>query len=170
MDDLPLRGGIYSLLLKATHPNVIEVGKLGVFEIPAGIYAYQGSAQGPGGLSSRLGHHFRHLARPHWHIDYLRMRTEVVGYVCYILRDKNIGNLRAECAWNQALLELDGATAPVPGFGASDCKSGCVAHLIHISVTTDVDHQLRMMLIDRITFGFKMHDRSTKNVVACVFF
>ena len=40
------------------------------------------------------------------------------------------GGIPLECVWSQALLELPGASAPVRGFGASDCHSGCEAHLV----------------------------------------
>lgn len=168
MDDLPLQGGIYTLLFAVYAPQTIEIGKLGAFKIPVGIYAYQGSAQGSGGLKARLGRHWRALAKLHWHIDYLRMKSEVVGYIYYILREKNIGNLRAECAWNQALFGLDGATVPVPGFGASDCESGCVAHLVHLSAMVVLDYQLQMKLTERLSSMCRERDeRSKKKLFAC---
>jgi Uri superfamily endonuclease len=39
------------------------------------------------------------------------------------------GDRRRECAWAAGLARMDGASLPVPGFGASDCR--CPAHLIH---------------------------------------
>jgi Uri superfamily endonuclease len=36
-----------------------------------------------------------------------------------------------ECGLIGALL-ASGASAPIPGFGASDCRSGCPAHLLRV--------------------------------------
>ena len=92
--------------------------------LPAGDYVYVGSACGPGGLRARLGRHLSGAGRPHWHIDALRGHARIVGaYYC-------VSALRLECRWVQALLALPGVTAPAPGFGASDCRSGCLAHLV----------------------------------------
>jgi len=35
-----------------------------------------------------------------------------------------------ECHWSQALAKAPGAEIPRAGFGASDCRSGCAAHLV----------------------------------------
>jgi len=37
---------------------------------------------------------------------------------------------RKECVWSQALLKVEGAFCPLVGFGASDCRQGCVSHLV----------------------------------------
>ena len=39
---------------------------------------------------------------------------------------------RLECTWVKRLLALNGASAPAPGFGSSDCRNGCPAHLVRL--------------------------------------
>ena len=39
---------------------------------------------------------------------------------------------RLECTWVKRLLALLGASAPAPGFGSSDCRNGCPAHLVRL--------------------------------------
>jgi Uri superfamily endonuclease len=114
--------GIYVLHLELESPQRISVGKLGAFQFEVGHYAYVGSAFGPGGLAARLAHHLRKPASPHWHMDYLRPHGTL----------RKIWQARAipacEHQWAQALMQIRGATAPVRGFGSSDC--GCRSHLV----------------------------------------
>ena len=124
LPDLPADAGSYALLLILAEPVRLAVGRLGVFDFSAGQYLYFGSAHGPGGLRGRLAHHLRPVERPHWHIDYLRAYAEV-RQVWWA-----VGKESLECAWSQALIGLPGVTFPAPGFGASDCKMGCVSHLV----------------------------------------
>ena len=118
---IPPEPGIYSLILNLSTPRIIQIGKLGQFTFPPGEYVYIGSAMGPGGLQARLSRHLRGDGRPHWHIDWLRVVTDVLGY-CFLMTESLL-----ECRWGQALAGDPGASIPVPRFGASDCLS-----LIHI--------------------------------------
>lgn len=130
MNALPILPGSYLLHLRLEDRLEMAVGRLGLFELPPADYFYLGSACGPGGLRARLGRHLRGPARPgeaprlHWHIDYLRQAATVLGaaYRC--------GLPAVECAWSQAIAALPGAILPAPGFGSSDCHSGCPAHLV----------------------------------------
>ena len=127
MTALPTAGGSYTLFLRLTASATIRVGRLGRFDFPAGTYAYFGSAFGPGGLQARLGRHLRGGGALRWHVDYLRSRATVAGY-CY-----TVSTQRLECVWSRAAAAWPGASAPVPGFGASDCRAGCPAHLFLLS-------------------------------------
>lgn len=120
---IPERGGTYVLVLRLARPATLEVGRLGRVRLPAGYYAYVGSALGPGGLAARLRHHLREAARPHWHIDYLRRVTRPVEV--WVSRDGR----RREHAWVRALAARPEFGRPVPGFGATDCR--CGTHLFH---------------------------------------
>jgi Uri superfamily endonuclease len=91
---------------------------------PAGWYVYVGSALGPGGLAARLCHHLAPMRRPHWHIDHLRTVVGPVVEIWYA-----VGPERRECDWATRLATRPGATRPIGGFGASDCR--CPAHLFH---------------------------------------
>jgi hypothetical protein len=56
-----------------------------------------------------------------------------LGYA-FVVGDENlIDSLISECDWSQLLGSLPGILVPIPGFGASDCNSGCRSHLVHIS-------------------------------------
>lgn len=108
----------------------IEVGSLGWNHFPAGVYCYCGSAHGPGGLRARIKRHLRIGGKKFWHFDYLREYVEVVQVWWQIGQD----NLECEAA--KVIAGESGANIPVEGFGASDCKKGCPAHLVHLK---DVD-------------------------------
>lgn len=56
-----------------------------------------------------------------------------MGYIYLIGQMTDQNKIPMECAWSQALLCIKGAFAPIQGFGASDCHSGCQAHLVYVS-------------------------------------
>ncbi|HHN74262.1 MAG TPA: GIY-YIG nuclease family protein [Acidobacteria bacterium] len=108
----------YQLLIHLPRPLRVEIGALGPVRFPAGRWVYTGSARR--GIDARLA---RHLAesgskRLHWHIDYLLAHpaARIVAW-----RRSTIAECRLQAA-------TPGST-PVPGFGASDCRAGCGAHL-----------------------------------------
>jgi endonuclease-3 len=113
-------GGTYALLVAVPNETSIAVGAFGDISVPAGNYAYIGSALGTGGFS-RVDRHQRVAAGDHdvrhWHIDYLLGSpvTSYEGTVAIPERD-------CECALTREL-----GSGPVAGFGASDC--GCRSHL-----------------------------------------
>ncbi|MHC4079743.1 MAG: GIY-YIG nuclease family protein [Planctomycetota bacterium] len=113
--------GTYALLLHCRRPARLRVGRLGVLRTLPGFYVYVGSALGPGGVEARVRRHERPSARPHWHIDYLRARADLVEvWHSYDAR-------RREHQWASIVPELQGASMPLRGFGSSDC--GCASHL-----------------------------------------
>lgn len=115
--------GSYILVLHLPQDSAFTVGKLGHYALPAGFYAYVGSALGPGGLRGRLGYHLRPVRRPRWHLDYLR-RDAMATAVWW-----SAAGTRREHVWAAWLRQLPGAGVVVPRFGASDCT--CVSHLFH---------------------------------------
>jgi Uri superfamily endonuclease len=87
------------------------------------MYAYVGSAFGPGGLRARWVHHLSPLHALHWHIDYLSQkadRTEI-WYTC--------DPAKREHEWVGIFASLPEVSSPFLGFGASDCQ--CKTHLFH---------------------------------------
>jgi len=120
---LPSEPGSYLLILRLAQATTLRVGRLGVFDFPAGYYAYCGSARGPGGLAARVGRHLRGEKRRRWHIDYLLDVAEVVDVW------GETGVERQECAWARRLLDAGGKVI-APGFGSSDCR--CPAHLVYL--------------------------------------
>ena len=124
---LPASAGAYWLVLRLPEPSMLHVGRFGTVAFPAGWYVYTGSARGPGGIHARLGRHLRGSPRPRWHIDALRAVAQPAlwGWTTSPSPD-----LPWECRWAQALATQAAARIPLPGFGASDCRSGCPAHLV----------------------------------------
>ncbi|MHC4769190.1 MAG: GIY-YIG nuclease family protein [Planctomycetota bacterium] len=115
--------GTYALLLHCRRLARLRVGRLGVLRTLPGFYVYVGSALGPGGVGARVRRHERASARPHWHIDYLRLGADLVE-VWYAHETR-----RREHQWASIVSALQGGSVPLPGFGASDC--GCASHLFH---------------------------------------
>lgn len=124
VNSLPEEFGTYALHLRLSREKIIRIGRLGQFSFPGGDYIYLGSAFGPGGIRARLGRHLRGNGKLHWHIDYLRSAARIEGF-WYSMKVHNL-----ECQMSQDLALLPEAFIPAPGFGASDCRSGCKAHLI----------------------------------------
>lgn len=106
----------YQLLIDLPRRLRVEIGRLGVVELPAGRYVYTGSARR--GLAARIARHLRADKPRRWHIDWL---TTAAGVT---VRER-LRSARSECALNQATP----GTIVVAGFGASDCRAGCGAHL-----------------------------------------
>jgi len=113
--------GTYALLLRCRRPARLRIGRIGVIRARPGFYVYVGSALGPGGVRARVRHHQRAAGRPHWHIDYVRSRADLVE-VWHAHETR-----RREHQWASIVSELQGASVPLPRFGASDC--GCASHL-----------------------------------------
>ena len=118
-------GGAYVLRLVLRKPARLMIGALGEHELKPGRYLYVGSARR--GIESRVERH-RRLASTkagtaHWHIDYLLLHRhcKLIGIV--ILPGAQ------ECRVSRLIGMRNGATVPVPGFGSTDCRSGCRAHL-----------------------------------------
>jgi Uri superfamily endonuclease len=121
---IPDRTGTYILLIAVDAAFRGQVGKLSEVILPAGLYAYVGSAHGPGGLRARVTRHLRIDKRPHWHIDALT-GAYPVHEVWYSASPE-----RLECRWSRLVAALPGVDVPAPGFGSSDCD--CRSHLYAI--------------------------------------
>lgn len=109
--------------MRLSRPASIEVGALGRFHFPAGWYAYVGSARKA--MRKRVERHFAREKNKRWHIDYLSTAEHAEPIGAVLLPADAVG----ECELNRMVGELMGGTTPVPGFGASDCREGCPAHL-----------------------------------------
>ncbi len=132
---LPKEPGIYALHLKLRNDASVQIGQLGEYYLIAGDYWYTGSAHGPGGLRARLGRHLAGTGKIHWHIDYLRKVAEVESFFLVIddQRFNSAPGFSNECVWSKTLARLSDAEIPVRGFGSSDCRAGCQAHLIWLT-------------------------------------
>ena len=119
--DLPCEPGAYVLMIGLDAPVKGRFAGRD-FTLPAGRYAYCGSANGPGGIAARVSRHFRRDKKPHWHVDQLTMAATEIAARAY--------PGASECTLAEGLLKA-GASAPLPGFGSSDCRQ-CTAHLLAI--------------------------------------
>lgn len=106
----------YQLHIKVEQPIRVQVGRLGDFMFPAGRYIYTGSAKQ--NFEARIARHLRMEKALRWHIDYLLAdpKVSIVG----VKR-----SIQEECTLNQR----SRGKVLVPGFGSSDCQSGCGSHL-----------------------------------------
>ncbi len=120
--------GAYVLLIELGAPLALEVASLARAVLPAGRYAYCGSAYGPGGLKARIGRHLRQGKALRWHVDRLTAAGRIVDF-----RAVPGG---CECDLLARVLEMPGASVPVPGFGATDCRA-CPAHLVALPAGFD---------------------------------
>lgn len=109
----------YQLLIEVTRPVSVIVGRLGLCRFPKGRYVYTGSATR--NLEARIARHLSATKKLHWHIDYLLTQAgvNVVGVRRYA---------EPECQINRAMP----GTAPIAGFGSSDCRHGCGSHLKYL--------------------------------------
>jgi len=119
--------GAYELEISLSRLAEVQVGKLGCFHFPRGRYVYIGSANA--GLRGRVDRHLRFAKekpdKGHWHIDALLRLTQA-----------RIANVRLypdaiECDIAREVSQRPGpgVTVPAPGFGATDCRNKCPAHL-----------------------------------------
>ena len=130
-------GGAYCLLIRLTHEAGATIGRLGWFEFAAGYYVYAGSAMRS--LSARVARHQRRDKTHRWHIDYLLAlpAARLVECVAYPSAE------RQECLLNQTVQRRRGAHVPVRGFGSSDCRSGCPAHLTYFKLRPRLPARVR---------------------------
>jgi Uri superfamily endonuclease len=61
-----------------------------------------------------------------------------------------VSDMPLECAWSRALAALPGAMMPVRGLGASDCRSGCAAHLIGLPPKVNVQSVLETVALSTV--------------------
>ena len=109
----------YQLRFELTQPLRCVIGRLGEFEFPAGRYQYTGSARR--GFEARIA---RHLALTEGSALAHRLPDRRTG----IRITRVIRSARDECELNQA----SSGVVVARGFGASDCRSGCGAHLKYL--------------------------------------
>lgn len=106
----------YQLHIHLSRSITIPVGALGNCHFPAGKYLYTGSARR--NMEARIRRHCSKNKKLRWHIDYLLRHS--AASVVSVTRSTT-----PECKLNQAVA----GEIPVPGFGASDCRNGCISHL-----------------------------------------
>jgi Uri superfamily endonuclease len=128
LEALPTCGN-YTLIVLLESPCRIAVSGHGWLWLRKGYYTYTGSAIGKGSVSlrHRVDRHLRRKKAKHWHIDHLLAcpKAKVTGVVACA------STVNRECRINKVMQNIRGATVPIKGFGASDCKQNCKSHLVH---------------------------------------
>ena len=117
--------GVYQLRISVGKTCSISIGKLGNFSFPTGKYIYTGRSKK--NLSQRIDRHKKRNKKCFWHIDYL-LTDENVQLEDIAIISENSSN---ECNENKKLLR-ENALIIAGGFGASDCKNNCGAHLLYL--------------------------------------
>ncbi len=119
LEVLPTKGN-YTLIIALKAPSHVKISDRDRFSLKKGYYAYTGSARGNGavGLRQRVARHLRKRKTKHWHIDYLLASQEarISGVVA------SSTSVNEECQINRSIQNVEGASVPIDGFGASDCK------------------------------------------------
>ena len=131
--------GVYSLLIKLEDEQTIKLRRDLSWRLSKGYYIYTGSALGRGStsLEKRLERHLRVEKKIFWHIDRLLSGS---GRVVKAVYAEAVA--KTECKLNQKILSLLQAK-PVERFGSTDCRCGCVGHLLYLtSHPQDLDELL----------------------------
>jgi len=131
----------YQLTIEISAAVTLQIGRLGNFTFRPGAYLYSGSARR--GLRSRINRHLRREKKLRWHIDYLLDSPVAIDY----LLDSPVAEVRRVLISTRPECELvrkGGGLVVVPGFGASDCRSGCASHL-RMVVNQDPDWDERFV-------------------------
>jgi Uri superfamily endonuclease len=110
----------------------LTIGRRGTQAFARGWYLYVGSAFGPGGVAARCHHHRNISPRPRWHVDYLR-RAAPLRAIWYCHSAAPL-----EHRWAEVLAGNADLSAPIAGFGASDCD--CFSHLFRANNRPDLGH------------------------------
>jgi Uri superfamily endonuclease len=121
---VPTEPGAYLLIMETSDPVPLEIRPLATAGLPAGRYAYAGSACGPGGIRARVIRHLKADKKRHWHIDHLTAVAPPIEVIAFPGRN--------ECDILAEILARPGVSIPVPGFGSSDCRN-CPAHLVRLA-------------------------------------
>jgi len=137
-------GGVYTLLLFLPKEVTVTIGKLGKHGFPRGYYTYTGSALGKGAssLKHRIIRHLRKEKRKFWHIDYL-LADENVSIEAVVAAQTAE---KMECNLNSYVKRLESAEVPVNGFGASDCRKRCVAHMLYFPEVEKADLLIKKLV------------------------
>lgn len=115
-------GGAYVLLIRLRTSVTLPQKKFDAALEP-GLYAYCGSAKGPGGLGARLSRHLSANKMMHWHVDHLTHAGDIVDAAA------ELGG--CECGLVKRIQSRGGTEVPLRGLGSSDCKE-CASHLIKV--------------------------------------
>jgi Uri superfamily endonuclease len=125
LNNIPSDKGTYIIILSVKRGGHIRIGRLGIFEIAEGYYAYVGSAHGSGGMKARIRYHIQRVDKPRWHIDYFKQLAVPIE-VWF-----TTAGLRLEKNWAEIMNNWSWFNKTIAGFGSSDYHRGHVTHLFY---------------------------------------
>jgi Uri superfamily endonuclease len=137
--EFPKSPGNYVMVGQCLQAFTLQAKSFGQVCLPGGLYLYCGSAHGPGGLAARIQRHLDPSTRKFWHYDHLKAYL-IVTRVWWQVSSEN-----CECETAQFLLGLPNAQTPIKGFGASDCRKGCRAHLVYFPQASSLEKAWRIL-------------------------
>jgi len=129
----------YVLVLRVSKPVSIRAGGLGERRLSQGLYLYVGSARKA--ARSRLRRHLLRTKPLRWHIDYLTTSETAEPLAVLVWHAEQAH----ECAVAAVLSNSPEMEVPIPGFGSSDCRAGCPAHLFHLREGENLEIPLRLL-------------------------
>lgn len=125
---VPRERGVYSIGIQLTNPIKVRI-LANSHRLEVGTYVYTGSALGrSSNLHARISRHLSVGKIVHWHIDQITNSEHASVFLIVFSKTSQ----KEECGVNQAITEIARGEVPVPGFGSSDCRSGCESHLIFL--------------------------------------
>lgn len=125
--------GVYTLIIRNRQDQSLQIGKLGKFLFPKGVYAYIGSALGRSAtsLEYRLPRHLSKTKSIFWHIDFFLIAESVeILTIFYAVTSE-----KKECQLASAISQIKNAQIIIDRFGSSDCT--CKSHLSYFSMRED---------------------------------
>lgn len=121
--------GSYVVIFTVSERTTVTVGAHGDVAFVIGEYGYVGSANGPGGIESRVGRHLETDAGEtdtlFWHIDYI-LDEDAISIASVFFSES-----LEECAVASELSEQ--RVRSFDSLGASDCS--CESHIVRGDVT-----------------------------------
>ena len=144
---LPKSKGTYIIISRIGRPITINIGRLGPIYFGDGLYAYVGSAFGPGGLRARILRHLKKQKKKFWHIDYLLDHAHI-EYIIIIESNKKLECIVAH--------EISKQFKYIKDFGASDCN--CPSHLFIID-----DKEKLLRILDRLRIRYVVYRINNTN-------
>jgi len=138
LDVLPTYKGSYIIVTGVFRAFEKDVGAMGRIRFNKGFYYYTGSALGKGGIRKRVTRYLvlnnkipfeksgmKRTPNIHWHIDYLLSERDST------ITSMFFSSKLTECGLVNDIKNHTVTTVPIPGFGSSDCRNGCPAHLLY---------------------------------------
>ncbi|MBS7613574.1 DUF123 domain-containing protein [Candidatus Bathyarchaeota archaeon] len=120
------------------------MGALGYVRFDEGFYVYVGSALGSKAqsLENRLRRHLSNSKRVKWHIDFLLSSKNVS--IERVIVCKTVS--RVECLVAKEIAKTGLYNPQLRGFGSSDCKLGCLSHIICLGDSITIEEAAMKVL------------------------